>query len=301
MQLTRVLLFYVKRRKIPGRLDLGKHQLVKPVTLDLKKKAVTQLLHEKLNLAYLENPYLNEEEEKHLNEIEYRQELALMEKERDEQIRKKMIKPVTIVEHLVYETSRSNYGKVVSMKEKLDIEPIPPANSKLQGVVEWPLYNGARFEGHQKSKGSSYDVEVILHHVDMENSYLCGYLKIIGLTEDYPILTTFFDGEIISRKYPFLTRKWEADEDVDRKHWSQFSHFAKYSQTFNSDDFDYNQLKNRNHVFMRWKAPECYVFYLRLVANDNDDDEADDDDDEEDDDEEEDEEEVDDGENEVHV
>jgi hypothetical protein len=56
-------------------------------------------------------------------------------------------------------------------------------------------------------------------HVDLENSYLCGYLKIKGLTEEFPTLTTFFDGEIISKKHPFLTRKWDADEDVDRKHW----------------------------------------------------------------------------------
>ena len=48
---------------------------------------------------------------------------------------------------------------------------------------------------------------------------MCGYLKIKGLTEEFPTLTTFFDGEIISKKYPFLTRKWEADEDVDEKHW----------------------------------------------------------------------------------
>jgi len=56
-------------------------------------------------------------------------------------------------------------------------------------------------------------------HVDEENAYLCGYLKIKGLTEEFPTLTTFFDGEIISKKYPFLTRKWDADEDVDKKHW----------------------------------------------------------------------------------
>lgn len=56
-------------------------------------------------------------------------------------------------------------------------------------------------------------------HVDEENSYLCGYLQINGLTDEYPTLTTFFDGEIISQKYPFLTRKWDADEDVDKKHW----------------------------------------------------------------------------------
>jgi hypothetical protein len=58
-----------------------------------------------------------------------------------------------------------------------------------------------------------------LQHVDLDNSYLCGYLKIKGLTEEFPTLTTFFDGEIISKKHPFLTRKWDADEDVDRKHW----------------------------------------------------------------------------------
>lgn len=39
------------------------------------------------------------------------------------------------------------------------------------------------------------------------------------MTDEYPKLTTFFDGEIISQKYPFLTRKWDADEDVDKKHW----------------------------------------------------------------------------------
>lgn len=59
----------------------------------------------------------------------------------------------------------------------------------------------------------------IFQHVDEENSYLCGYLGIKGLTEEFPTLTTFFDGEIISKKYPFLTRKWDADEDVDKKHW----------------------------------------------------------------------------------
>lgn len=55
--------------------------------------------------------------------------------------------------------------------------------------------------------------------MDEENCYLCGYLKITGLTSEFPTLTTFFDAEIISKRYPFLTRKWDADEDVDRKHW----------------------------------------------------------------------------------
>ncbi|XP_059618750.1 glucose-induced degradation protein 4 homolog [Phlebotomus argentipes] len=135
------------------------------------------------------------------------------------------------------------------------VEPPPPANSKQLGVPNVTLlYNGSRFKGSQKSKGNSYDVEVVLQHVDEENSYLCGYLKITGLTFEFPTLTTFFDGEIISKKYPFLTRKWDADEDVDRKHWSKFSTFAEfYSKTFNSDNFDYENLANSDFVFMRWK------------------------------------------------
>lgn len=103
--------------------------------------------------------------------------------------------------------------------------PLPPVKSKQPGVSNSLLYSGSRFVGHQKSKGNQYDVEVILQYVNIEECYLCGYLKIKGLTEEYPTLTTFFDGEIISQKHPFLTRKWEADEDVDRKHWVRNNHF----------------------------------------------------------------------------
>ncbi|KAI4807464.1 hypothetical protein KUCAC02_027271 [Chaenocephalus aceratus] len=127
--------------------------------------------------------------------------------------------------------------------------PPPPINTQQPGVVTSLLYSGSRFRGHQKSKGNSYDVEVVLQHVTMEDSYLCGYLKIKGLTEEYPTLTTFFAGEIISRKRPFLTRKWDADEDVDRKHWGKFQAFYQYAKTFNSDDFDYEDLKNSDFIF----------------------------------------------------
>jgi len=133
------------------------------------------------------------------------------------------------------------------------LPPPPPAKCKQPGVTQTLLYNGSCFKGHQKSKGNQYDVEVILQHVDLENSFLCGYLKIKGLTNEYPTLTTYFDGEIISKKHPFLTRKWEADEDVDKKHWSQFRSFHQYQKSFNSDNFDYDALNETDFVFMRWK------------------------------------------------
>ncbi|XP_024141022.1 glucose-induced degradation protein 4 homolog isoform X2 [Oryzias melastigma] len=111
--------------------------------------------------------------------------------------------------------------------------PLPPINTHQPGVVTSLLYSGSKFRGHQKSKGNSYDVEVVL--------------------QEYPTLTTFFAGEIISRKRPFLTRKWDADEDVDRKHWGKFQAFYQYAKTFNSDEFDYEDLKNSDYIFMRWK------------------------------------------------
>ncbi|XP_029293921.1 glucose-induced degradation protein 4 homolog [Cottoperca gobio] len=131
--------------------------------------------------------------------------------------------------------------------------PPAPINTYQPGVATSLLYSGSQFRGYQKSKGNSYAVEVVLQHVTVEDSYLCGYLKIKGLTEEYPTLTTFFAGEIISHKRPFLTRKWDADEDVDRKHWGKFQPFYKYAKSFNSDDFDYESLDNSDYVFMRWK------------------------------------------------
>ncbi|KAI4455905.1 hypothetical protein MML48_8g00001578 [Holotrichia oblita] len=195
------------------------------------------------------------------------------------------------------------------MPVKVDIVPPPPENSKQQGVTRSLLYNGSRFHGYQKSKGNAYEVEVILQHVDEgrafvcgylqihgltdeyptlttffdgeiicerhpfltrkweadqevdrahwhvdeERSFVCGYLKIHGLTDEYPTLTTFFDGEIISEKHPFLTRKWEADQDVDKKHWGRFAPFAQYAKQFSTDYFDYNTIKDTDYVFMRWK------------------------------------------------
>ncbi|MED6256101.1 GID complex subunit 4, VID24 [Ameca splendens] len=131
--------------------------------------------------------------------------------------------------------------------------PPAPINTHQPGVATSLLYSGAQYRGYQRSKGNSYDVEVVLQHVTMDDSYLCGYLKIKGLTEEFPTLTTFFGGEIISRRRPFLTRKWDADEDVDRKHWGKFQAFYKHGKTFNSDNFDYKTLENSDYIFMRWK------------------------------------------------
>ncbi|XP_065899381.1 glucose-induced degradation protein 4 homolog [Dysidea avara] len=113
------------------------------------------------------------------------------------------------------------------------------------------LHAGGRFTGYQQSRGNKCDVEVILKHVDNDNHYLCGYLKIQGLTDD--TFMTFFEGEIISKDHPFLTRKWEADAGVDKDHWGKFSGFKNFASRFNDDSFSYDEVEKSDYIFMRWK------------------------------------------------
>ena len=46
----------------------------------------------------------------------------------------------------------------------------------------------------------------------------------IGLTEDHPSLTTYFESEIIGSHYTFVTQhpEWGSTEKVDRQHWARF-------------------------------------------------------------------------------
>lgn len=39
--------------------------------------------------------------------------------------------------------------------------PFAPKTSTQIGIPETPLYSGSKFQGHQKSKGNRYDVEVV--------------------------------------------------------------------------------------------------------------------------------------------
>lgn len=114
---------------------------------------------------------------------------------------------------------------------------------------------------------SKVTLNLTLKTISNLNFIVFDFLLFVGLTEEFPSLTTFFDGEIISAKHPFLTRKWDADEEVDRKHWSKFADFAtKYAKTFNTDSFDYTQLNSRDCVFMRWKGTRVKVRIERTRA-----------------------------------
>ncbi|KAG6851241.1 hypothetical protein H0H93_011677 [Arthromyces matolae] len=114
------------------------------------------------------------------------------------------------------------------------------------------LSPGATFRGIQKSGRNNYDVDVTIVDVNFASSYLCGYLRIRGLTDDHPDLTTYFDAEIIGTRYGFLTRNWGATEQEDLVHWARFPAFHDIK-----DELKRPHLKladrDRSIVFMRWK------------------------------------------------
>ncbi|CCM02093.1 uncharacterized protein FIBRA_04170 [Fibroporia radiculosa] len=114
------------------------------------------------------------------------------------------------------------------------------------------LYPGATFKGTQKSGRNSYDVNVTIVDVDFSSSHLCGYLRIRGLTDDWPELTTYFDAQIIGSRYGFLTQNWGASEQEDMVHWARFPAFRHVKPELKRPNLTMNDA-NRGAVFMRWK------------------------------------------------
>ncbi|PIL23974.1 hypothetical protein GSI_13725 [Ganoderma sinense ZZ0214-1] len=116
-----------------------------------------------------------------------------------------------------------------------------------------PLLDITRLRGTQKSGRNSYDVNVTIVDVDFSSSHLCGYLRIRGLTDDWPELTTYFDAEIIGSRYGFLTRNWGANEQEDMVHWARFPAFRHVKNELKKPHLTMQDALSRGAVFMRWK------------------------------------------------
>ncbi|CAH8667113.1 unnamed protein product [Schistosoma rodhaini] len=125
------------------------------------------------------------------------------------------------------------------------------------------LCSGSVFTGSQRSKGKKYNVEVTIQYVDMKQKMVYGFMKIENLTQEYPSLTTYFEGEIISRLHPFMTGKWDATMETDVLHWVFVQLLSVHLQekipatsslgNFHIDSFDYSILETSDTIFMRWK------------------------------------------------
>ncbi|EFX00302.1 vesicle-mediated transport protein [Grosmannia clavigera kw1407] len=126
------------------------------------------------------------------------------------------------------------------------IIPIPPSTY---------LRPGSRFVGTQQSERQVYDVQVEIKHVDLRESFLCGYLRIQGLTEDHPTLTTYFEGEIIGSKYGFTTKhkSWGANDRIDMSHWAKFAAFHPFVRQAKKGNLVIKEYLQKENIFMRWK------------------------------------------------
>lgn len=67
----------------------------------------------------------------------------------------------------------------------VSLYPPPPINTQQPGVTTSLLFSGSQFQGHQKSKGNSYDVEVVLQVSNQTNDshvYLTVFMHSIQLS-----------------------------------------------------------------------------------------------------------------------
>ncbi|KAK3115224.1 hypothetical protein LTR53_005635 [Teratosphaeriaceae sp. CCFEE 6253] len=118
------------------------------------------------------------------------------------------------------------------------------------------LRPGSKFRGTQQSDRQVYEVQVEVKDVNMADSFLCGYLRIKGLTDDHPTLTTFFEGEIIGPKHHFKTAhaSWGSSEKVDMQHWARFPAWRPFAKSaVKSASATVRNYQQKEHLFMRWK------------------------------------------------
>eukprot|EP00051_Salpingoeca_urceolata_P019563 m.286989 g.286989 ORF g.286989 m.286989 type:complete len:268 (+) comp19442_c2_seq1:171-974(+) len=133
-----------------------------------------------------------------------------------------------------------------------DDDGVDEEQDRIERRIAPTLYPGCKYTGYQTSDDRSYDVQVAFKHVDFENSYVCGDLLIRGLTDQYPELITFFEGEVIGEHHSFLTGKWDTDKEIDLQHWQRFPAFEAYASLYDAKGFVYD-FHSADHVFMRWK------------------------------------------------
>ncbi|KAI8087690.1 vacuolar import and degradation protein-domain-containing protein [Gilbertella persicaria] len=165
------------------------------------------------------------------------------------------LKETSCIMHDAIETNLlCKKSSLLHARREHEDKPVSISETRLRPISMTGLYAGSMFHGTQKCGTASYEVNVELLHVDIKESTLCGYLKIKGLTSEFPELTTFFGAEIIGPKHSFHTRKWQADQQSDLLHWKKFPSFKPYIDVFNQDSFVFDSTKaDDDFIYMRWK------------------------------------------------
>jgi glucose-induced degradation protein 4 len=136
---------------------------------------------------------------------------------------------------------------------RLSVPPCLQANTMYTGYQTGTDCSGNRQE---------YRVSVEIRDVDLEASWGCGLLSIFQLTPAYPLLTTYFDAEIIgsTREHTFNTQgRWSTHSDTDYRHWNQFPHWRHHlASTFSRDpNFSYDWSASPPNITSSASSGEC--------------------------------------------
>ncbi|EGV66456.1 hypothetical protein CANTEDRAFT_91622 [Yamadazyma tenuis ATCC 10573] len=117
------------------------------------------------------------------------------------------------------------------------------------------LSPNSKFSGMQQSSKNKHKIEVEFKHVDLTNSLVVGFLKIQGLSDEHPEITTCFKGEIINnplktrydkslaKNYSFLTEnsQWGSSFTNDLDHWKRLSNYYNLTDDEFSKKLFFNQ------------------------------------------------------------
>lgn len=136
------------------------------------------------------------------------------------------------------------------------------------------LRPNAKFVGQQHSGCARYDIKVELKSVDLVSAVVTGFFYISGLTDEHPLITTCFKGEIINnpmsqigrdspvgnkvKKYSFITeeKNWSSFPKNDLDHWKKLTGSPpNYTEADLRRKLQQIQSGNDNplHIYMRWK------------------------------------------------
>lgn len=109
----------------------------------------------------------------------------------------------------------------------VDLGPCPLLHESIPSTS--CIQAGAHFTGSQISRCKKYVVDVTFMTVNLSAKTLCGFMKVDKTSKDSEnfenamsnekATTSYFSGEIISRKFPFATGKWGASIETDTNHW----------------------------------------------------------------------------------
>ncbi|KAF7684524.1 Glucose-induced degradation protein 4 like protein [Astathelohania contejeani] len=126
------------------------------------------------------------------------------------------------------------------------------------------LKNGGAYTGHQITNNGSFKIEMTIDSINFKTSYICGTFKIYNLTRHHELISTYFEGEIVGRVYPFDYNKYfnkNISKDQEEKHWRIF---PEWKQEYITNPNLYNPETNK-YLYLRVK--EIFILPDPNVTN----------------------------------